>query len=175
MWPCKILWRDPWRNSFCTNLDNDYHYLILGFLVCVYSFLIVDCEKSGPYPLWMHTFYCAADFMGIWVFLSAYLRYDHFWFFLLGTFGEVVWVAFELYCLWRVVTYEREEIWGKGTTLQKAIILMLVCKFWFSLSVSISCAWNCTMNQYLNSGFSHKSLSVWYQVCSGKTWHTYWS
>ena len=93
MWPCKILWRDPWRNSFCTNLDNDYHYLILGFLVCVYSFLIVDCEKSGPYPLWMHTFYCAADFMGIWVFLSAYLRYDHFWFFLLGTFGAVLLVA----------------------------------------------------------------------------------
>ena len=95
----------------------------------MYSFLIVDCEKSGPYPLWMHTFYCAADFMGIWVFLSAYLRYDHFFFFLLGTSGEVVCLGFVLYCLWRAVTYEREEIWGKGTTLQKAIILMLVCKF----------------------------------------------
>lgn len=57
---------------------------ILGFLVYVYSFVLVIREKSAPYPLWMHTFYCAADFMGIWVFLAAYQAVGGFWFFMLG-------------------------------------------------------------------------------------------
>lgn len=68
-------------------------------------------------------FYCAADFMGIWVFLAAYQNYHHFWFFLLGVIGEIVWVGFEFYCLWRAVTYERKEIWGDKVTLKKQFLI----------------------------------------------------
>ncbi|MDO4545648.1 MAG: ABC transporter permease [Bacillota bacterium] len=109
----------------------------LGFMVYVYSFILVDREKSAPYPIWMHTFYWAADFMGIFVFLSAYDAVGGFWFFLLGCVGEIVWVGFECYCLWRAVTVEREAIWGKGATLKNAILycLMQIAVFFVSLNL----------------------------------------
>ena len=66
---------------------------LLGFLVYVYSFVLVVREKSAPYPLWMHTFYCAADFMGIWVFFHAWNVYDHFLLFLLLSIGEAVFIS----------------------------------------------------------------------------------
>lgn len=127
----------PGNPGFGVTLATVLVTFILGFLVYVYSFILVDREKSGPYPLWMHTFYCAADFMGIWVFLSAWMHYDHFWFFLLATIGEVVWVGFELYCLWRSVTYERVEIWGANATLGKAILtcVLQVIVFFFALNL----------------------------------------
>ena len=81
---------------------------LLGFLVYVYSFVLVVREKSAPYPLWMHTFYFAADFMGIWVFLDAWLKYDHFLLFLLLAIGEAIWVGMETYCLQRAMTYEKD-------------------------------------------------------------------
>ena len=101
MWPCKILWRDPWRNSFCTNLDNDYHYLILGFLVCVYSFLIVDCEKKwilsamDAYFLLCCWFYgdlgLSFCLLAIWPFLV--LLAWNLWWSRLGGFWAVLLVA----------------------------------------------------------------------------------
>ena len=111
----------PGAPNFGITLTTLLITFILGFLVYIYSFILVDREHSGPYPLWMHTFYFAADFMGIWVFFDAYFNYKHFWFFLLGAIGEIVWVGFEIYCLWRAVTYERAEIWDKNTTLGQAI------------------------------------------------------
>lgn len=109
---------------------------ILGFLVYVYSFLLVDREGSAPYPIWMHTFYCAADFMGIWVFLSANEAVGGFWFFILGAVGEAVWVLFEIYCLYRAVTVEREAIWGKDATLAHAVLYCLaqIAIFFVSLN-----------------------------------------
>lgn len=127
----------PGAEGFSGTLASVIITFILGFLVYIYSFILVDREKSGPYPLLMHTFYCAADFMGIWVFLSAWLSYDHFWFFLLGVIGEIVWVGFELYCLWRSVTYERAEIWGEDATLKEAIrtCIFQVLVFFVSLNL----------------------------------------
>lgn len=52
--------------------------VIFGLLVYIIPIYLTEKEKVGPYPLWLHTFYCAADFMGIWVFLDAWLKYDHF-------------------------------------------------------------------------------------------------
>lgn len=75
----------PGAPGFGMTLATVLVTFLLGFLVYVYSFTLVDREKSGPYPLWMHTFYCAADFMGIWVFLCAWNNYDHFWFFWIFT------------------------------------------------------------------------------------------
>jgi hypothetical protein len=151
----------PGAAGFTQTLATVLITFLLGFLVYVYSFLLVDREKSGPYPLWMHTFYCAADFMGIWVFLCAWNAYDHFWFFLLGVIGEIVWVCFELYCLMRAVTYERVEIWGKDATLKQAVLTCVMqvviffavlnllrvelhdesmFKFWIFTQVIICCA-----------------------------------
>lgn len=127
----------PGAPGFGMTLATVLVTFLLGFLVYVYSFTLVDREKSGPYPLWMHTFYCAADFMGIWVFLCAWNNYDHFWFFLLGVIGEMVWVGFELYCLWRSVTYEREEIWGKDATLAHAIVVCLLQVLVFFVALNL--------------------------------------
>ncbi|MBR2790640.1 MAG: ABC transporter permease [Eggerthellaceae bacterium] len=109
---------------------------ILGFLVYVYSFILVVREKSAPYPLWMHTFYCAADFMGIWVFLAANEAVGGFWFFVLGAVGEVVWVGFEIFCLYHAVTTERVALFGKDGTLKHAILVTLaeIAIFFVSLN-----------------------------------------
>ena len=109
---------------------------ILGFLVYVYSFVLVIREKSAPYPLWMHTFYCAADFMGIWVFLAAYQAVGGFWFFMLGAVGEVVWVGFEVFCLYHAVTTERVALFGPDGTLKHAVLVVLaeIAIFFVSLN-----------------------------------------
>ncbi|MGI6216980.1 MAG: hypothetical protein ACOYIK_05135 [Coriobacteriales bacterium] len=96
----------------------------LGFMVYVYSVLLVNREGAGPYPVWMHTFYCAADFMGIWVFLSAYDAVGGFWFFMLGAVGEAVWVGVEIYCLYKTVTVERFQMWGPDTTVKHAVFVI---------------------------------------------------
>ena len=127
----------PGNPGFGLTLATVLITFLLGFLVYIYSFILVDREKSGPYPLWMHTFYCAADFMGIWVFLAAWQNYNHFWFFALGFIGEIVWVGFEIYCLMRCVTYERVEIWGENTSLSQAVktCIMQVLIFFVSLNL----------------------------------------
>ena len=57
--------------------------VVFGLLVYIIPIILTEKDKVGPYPLWLHTFYCAADFMGIWVFLDAWLKYDHFPLFIL--------------------------------------------------------------------------------------------
>jgi hypothetical protein len=50
-----------------------------GLLVYIIPIYLTETEHIGPYPLWLHNFYCAADFMGIWIFLDAYQKH-HFFF-----------------------------------------------------------------------------------------------
>ncbi|MGI6590111.1 MAG: ABC transporter permease [Eggerthellaceae bacterium] len=127
----------PGAPGFAVTLTTLLITFALGFMVYIYSFLLVDREKSGPYPLWMHTFYCAADFMGIWVFAVEWINYDHFWFFLLGIIGEIVWVGFELYCLYRAVTYERAEIWDKDTSMGHAVLVCALQVLVFFVSLNL--------------------------------------
>ena len=110
--------------NFSITLFATLFTFFLGFMVYVYSVLLVNREGAGPYPVWMHTFYCAADFMGIWVFLSAYDAVGGFWFFMLGAVGEAVWVGVEIYCLYKTVTVERFEMWGKDCTVKHAIFVI---------------------------------------------------
>ena len=103
---------------------------VLGLLVYIIPIYLTEKDKVGPYPLWLHTFYCAADFMGIWVFLDAWLKYDHFPLFLLLAIGEVIWVCMEIFSLHRALTYEAEINWKPGTSFQshlKDIIFQLIC------------------------------------------------
>ncbi len=104
--------------------------VVFGLLVYIIPIVLTEKDKVGPYPLWMHTFYCAADFMGIWVFLTAWNGYDHFPLFLLLAIGEAVWVCMEIFCLHRALTYEAEINWKPGTPFKehmRDIIIQLVC------------------------------------------------
>ena len=104
--------------------------VIFGLLVYIIPIYLMERDKCGPYPLWMHTFYCAADFMGIWVFLDAWLKYNHFLLFILLCVGEAIWVGMEIFCLQRAMTYEKDINWKKGTSNSshlKDIIIQIVC------------------------------------------------
>lgn len=103
--------------------------VIFGLLVYIIPIYLTEKDKVGPYPLWLHTFYWAADFMGIWVFIAAWNNYDHFLLFLLLAIGEAVWVCMETYCLQRALTYEKDLIWEPGTSFgshMKDIVIQIV-------------------------------------------------
>ncbi|MBQ5684837.1 MAG: hypothetical protein IIV27_04270 [Clostridia bacterium] len=46
--------------------------VIFGLLVYVFPVIMTENEHIQCYPLWLHCFYWAADFMGIWVFIHAW-------------------------------------------------------------------------------------------------------
>lgn len=104
--------------------------VVFGLLVYVIPICLTERDKVGPYPLWLHTFYCAADFMGIWVFLDAWLKYERFPLFLLLSIGEAVWVGMEIFCLQRALTYEKDVNWKPGTSFRSHltdIVIQVVC------------------------------------------------
>lgn len=104
--------------------------VVFGLLVYIIPIYLCEKDKVGPYPLWLHTFYCAADFMGIWVFLDAWLKYDHFLLFALLAIGEAIWVGMEIFCLQRACTYEKELNFGKNATTKemlRTIAIQVVC------------------------------------------------
>lgn len=106
--------------------------VVFGLLVYIIPIYITEKDKQGPYPLWLHCFYCAADFMGIWVFLDAWKNYDHFLLFLLLAIGEAIWVGMEVFSLQRALTYEKEINWPAGTSFKdhmKDIIIQVVCYY----------------------------------------------
>lgn len=111
--------------------------VIFGMLVYIIPIILTEKDRVGPYPLWLHTFYCAADFMGIWVFLDAWLKFDHFPLFLLLSIGEAIWVCMEIFCLQRALTYEAEINWKPGTPFNarlKDVIIQIIC-FYVSLNL----------------------------------------
>ena len=110
--------------------------VIFGLLVYIIPIYLTEKDKEGPYPLWLHTFYCAADFMGIWVFLDAWLKFNHFPLFILLSIGEAIWVGMEIYCLQRAVTYEAEINWTPGTPMKKRIkdIIIQIACFYIGLN-----------------------------------------
>lgn len=105
----------PGTPRFAMNLIPVLLAVVFGLLVYIYPIILNETEHEGPYLLWMHTFYCAADFMGIWVFLNAWLKYDHFYIFGLLSLGETIWVLMEIYSLKRAMAYEKDINWKPGT------------------------------------------------------------
>lgn len=151
----------PGADGFALTLVSVILAVVFGLLVYIYPILLNETEHQGPYPLWMHTFYCAADFMGIWVFLSAWLKYDHFYIFGLLSIGEAIWVGMELYSLQRAMTYEKDVNWKPGIKKPEMlrdiifqIVIFFVClnllrvelgdstmwKFWIFTQVLITVA-----------------------------------
>ncbi len=105
--------------------------VIFGLLVYIIPIYLTERDHIGPYPLWLHNFYCAADFMGIWVFLEAYKKYNYFLFALLSI-GETIWVLMEIFCIQRSIKYESNLYWDKNTSLKKKlndILIQIICFF----------------------------------------------
>jgi hypothetical protein len=110
--------------------------VIFGLLVYIIPIYLTERDHIGPYPLWLHNFYCAADFMGIWVFLEAYKKYNYFLFALLSI-GEGIWVLMEIFCLQRSIKYESHLYWKNNTPLNKKIcdILIQIISFFAGLNL----------------------------------------
>jgi len=105
--------------------------VFFGLLVYIIPIYLTERDHIGPYPLWLHNFYCAADFMGIWVFLEAYKKYNYFLFALLSI-GETIWVLMEIFCIQRSIKYESKLYWDKNTSLKKKlndILIQIICFF----------------------------------------------
>lgn len=121
---------NPNADGFVTTVVAIVLAVIFGLLVYIIPIILNVTEHVGPYPLWLHTFYCAADFMGIWVFLDTWQKYDHFFLFLLLAIGEAVWVCMEIYSLHVAVTWEKDINFKAGATkkdMYKEIAIQLIC------------------------------------------------
>lgn len=126
----------PGAPGFGTAITAVALAVVFGLLVYVFPIILMESEHIGPYPLWLHTFYCAADFMGIWVFLDAWLKYGHFYLFILLCIGEAVWVGMEIYCLQRALTYEKNINWKPGTPFKRRLrdVLFQILIFYVGLN-----------------------------------------
>lgn len=85
---------------------------LIGFIEYIYSFALLNREKSSPYNIMMHSFYFGIDSMGIFVFATASHATGGFWMFTAASVAEVIWSLFEIYNLVNCVYVERQEIWG---------------------------------------------------------------
>ena len=110
--------------------------VIFGLLVYIIPIYLTERDHIGPYPLWLHNFYCAADFMGIWVFLENY-KSTKYILFLVLCIGESIWVLMEIFCLQRCIKYESNLYWNKNATLSKKIkdILIQIICFYVGLNL----------------------------------------
>ena len=106
------------------------------FMVYVIPIYLMEKDHMGPYPLWLHTFYCAADFMGTWVFLEAYKKYK-FFLFAAFSFGEGFWVLLEIFCLQRSIKYESHLYWKNNTPLSIKICDILIQIFSFLAGLNL--------------------------------------
>ena len=110
--------------------------VIFGLLVYIIPIYLTERDHIGPYPLWLHNFYCAADFMGVWVFLEAYKKYNYYLFALLSI-GEAIWVLMEIFCLQRCIKYESNLYWKKDTSLNKKICDILIQIIYFFAGLNL--------------------------------------
>ena len=121
----------PGSPNFNTSWLSISLTVFFGLLVYIIPIYLTEKDHIGPYPLWLHNFYCAADFMGIWVFLEAYKKYNYFLFALLSI-GETIWVLMEIFCIQRSIKYESNLYWEKNASLTKKltdILIQIICFF----------------------------------------------
>ncbi|MEV7694240.1 hypothetical protein AB0N73_13040 [Microbacterium sp. NPDC089189] len=109
-------WYDQLIDSF--TLDNTPLLIsaavtfFIGYLEYMYSFALIRREKKAPYPVWMHTFYLAHDSSWAVIMLFAASRNDWNWFLTACGVALLVWNVFEVYNITKVITVERQEVYG---------------------------------------------------------------
>ncbi len=117
---------------------------LLGYLEYMYSFALIRREKRAPFPVWMHTFYLAHDSSWAIIMLLAASRYDWNWFLTACGLALMVWNVFEVYNIYKVLTIERQEVFGgvvKGrVTLGQAVLFVVlqVAVFYALVNILIS-------------------------------------
>ncbi len=103
---------------------------LFGYLEYIYSFALIRREKRAPYPVWMHTFYLAHDSTWAVIMLVAASRYEWNWFLTTVGIALIVWNLFEVYNIYKVLTIERQEVFGgvvKGeVTLGQAVLFVVI-------------------------------------------------
>ncbi|KAI0809582.1 hypothetical protein GGR55DRAFT_156915 [Xylaria sp. FL0064] len=67
-------------------------------------------EGKGAFPIWMHLTYMAHDVYRIPLFHNTAPNYDHHWFFYCMSLIYGAFIVLELYCIYRVVSVEDEDI-----------------------------------------------------------------
>lgn len=109
-------WYEPLMDAF--TLDNTPLLIsaavtfLIGYLEYMYSFALIRRERMAPYPVWMHTFYLAHDSSWAVIMLLAASRNDWNWFFTACGLALMVWNVFEIYNIAKVLTVERQEVFG---------------------------------------------------------------
>lgn len=111
--------------------------VIFGLLVYILPLVLLKTEHAQPYPLWLHCFYWAADFMGIWIFLYAWATNDFFYLFGLLAFGEAIWVVMETFCLQRAIKYERELCWPADWSTKKCVVNIVLMTLAFFVALNL--------------------------------------
>lgn len=113
------VWYDALQNAFTfTNVPlmiSAAITFIIGFLEYIWSFKLIRREGMAPYPVWMHTFYLAHDSSWSVIMLLAGTR-TGYWFFWAVGIALIVWNFFEIYNLYKVVTVERQDVFGDYVT-----------------------------------------------------------
>ncbi|MGN8244937.1 hypothetical protein ACTHAM_002049 [Cellulomonas soli] len=109
-------WYQPLMDAF--TLDNTPLLIsagitfLIGYLEYMYSFALIRREGRAPYPVWMHTFYLAHDSSWAVIMLLAASRNDWNWFLTAVGLALIVWNCFEVYNIAKVLTVERQEVFG---------------------------------------------------------------
>lgn len=103
---------------------------IFGYLEYMYSFALIRREKMAPYPVWMHTFYFAHDSSWAVIMLFAASRNNWNWFLTAVGIALIVWNLFEVYNIYKVITLERQEVFGGvvrgAVSVKQAIIFVAI-------------------------------------------------
>ena len=108
----------------------------MGFAVYIIPTINSLREHAGPIPHWLHCLYCAGDFMGIWVFLQAWID-THFWFFLMFCVAEAVWTGLEIWFIHGAFTWERDIVFPADSTFKENLANTLIMIFAFFVALNI--------------------------------------
>ena len=122
-----------WVNAYSSSNPHMVSNLLIaaltfavGFAEYFYSTYFCIKHKDGPFPVFMHTFYWAHDFMAGFVFLACDVMVGGFWLFKAAAVAQFVFVGLETFCLHKEVTEQRAQIWGPGATKAQAIESIVV-------------------------------------------------
>lgn len=117
-----------------------------GFVQYVYCAVITKRDRVSPFPVYMHTYYLAHDFLFVLLFPVWFIQYDS-WAFRAVWAGMVIFNLFEIYSLVQAVKHERQHDFGRWfrgavTARQAAVALAAMSIVSFVLL--------CTVRSFLN-------------------------
>ncbi|WP_386695281.1 hypothetical protein [Lonepinella sp. MS14435] len=116
-----------------------------GFIQYIYAFFMARGGKPSPFPVYMHCFYLAHDFLFVTLFYQWFHEYDSLVF-------QVVWLGmvafniFEIHALYEAIKYERQETFGKyydkPVTVKQATL-------WVAAMTVVSFVVLCTVRDFM--------------------------